>query len=113
MNSFGVSPRTWIQNCQHTKVNYIVVVVWGDIIGDKSMGVLPLVRLPTTNISQRTEKYALMVAIPATWYPQKTPDTFAYLATIIRAERNYEAGRWVAYNRQFQRETLARKDLNW
>ena len=36
-----------------------------------------------------------------------------YQATIIRSERNYEAGCWVAYDRLFRRGALARKDLNW
>ncbi len=42
----------------------------------------------------------------------RIPELFAYQATIVRAERNYEAGWWVAYDRQFRREALARKDLN-
>ena len=35
---------------------------------------------------------------------------FAYAAT---AKRNYEGQRWVVYDRQYRREALARKDLNW
>ena len=31
----------------------------------------------------------------------------------MRAERNYEGKRWVSYDRQFRREALARRDLNW
>ena len=38
---------------------------------------------------------------------------FVYQATIVRAEWNYEGQRWVTYDRQFRREALARKDLNW
>ena len=38
---------------------------------------------------------------------------FAYQAQIIWAQLNYEPGRWVSYNCQFQREALACKDLNW
>ena len=34
-------------------------------------------------------------------------------ASIVRAERNYEGNRWVVYDRQYRREALARKDLNW
>ncbi len=43
-------------------------------------------------------------------YPHKAAELFA---TILRAERNYEAGRWVTYDRQFRREALAHRDLNW
>ena len=46
-------------------------------------------------------------------FPEKAPELFAYAATIVRAERNYEGQRWVIYDRQYRREALARKDLNW
>ena len=45
--------------------------------------------------------------------PKRPPELFAYQASIIRAKRNYEVKQWVAYDRQFGREALARKDLNW
>ena len=35
------------------------------------------------------------------------------MATVVRAERNYESGRWVTYDRQFRRQALARKSLDW
>ena len=54
-----------------------------------------------------------MVAVIATRFQHKAPELFAYQATTVRAERNYEAGWCVAYDRQFRRETLSRKDLNW
>ena len=54
-----------------------------------------------------------MAAVLSTRFPAKAPEFFAYQALITRAERNYEAKRWVAYDRQFRREALARKDLNW
>ena len=68
---------------------------------------------PITDISQWVERYSLMAAVMATRYPHKAPELFAYQATIIRAERNYEAGRWVTYDRQFRRKALARRNLNW
>ena len=73
----------------------------------------PPSRPPVTDISQWVERYATMAALMATRFPHKAPELFAYLATVVRAERTYEAGRWVAYDRQFRREALARKDLNW
>ncbi len=70
-------------------------------------------RPPDTNISQWTERFAAMAALLSKRYPAKAPELFAYLATVVRAERNYEAGRWAAYDRQFRREALARKSLDW
>ena len=54
-----------------------------------------------------------MAGILATRFPDKAPELFAYHASIIRVERNYDKHRWVAYDRQYRREALARKDLNW
>jgi len=34
-------------------------------------------------------------------------------ACIVRAERNYEMRRWMAYNCQFRWEVLARRNLDW
>ena len=70
-------------------------------------------RLPITDISQWVERFSLMAAALCTRFPSKAPELFAYQALIVRAERNYEGRRWVAYDRQFRREALARKDLNW
>ena len=66
-----------------------------------------------TSISQWVERFSLMASVLATRFPEKAPEFFAYQATIVRAERNYEGNRWVVYDRQFRREALARKDLNW
>ena len=41
------------------------------------------------------------------------PQSCSHTRLISRAERNYEGKRWVSYHRQFRREALARKDLNW
>ena len=54
-----------------------------------------------------------MAATLMTCFPEKAPELFAYQASIVRAERNYEPGRWVSYDRQFRLEALARKNLNW
>ena len=70
-------------------------------------------RVPVTNISQWTERFSVMAAAISARFPHKAPELFAYQATIIRAERNYESGRWVAYDRLYRRGALARRDLNW
>ena len=73
----------------------------------------PPARPPITDISQWVERFSLMAAILSTRFPEKAPEFWAYQASIVRAERNYEGTRWVSYDRQFRREALARKDLNW
>lgn len=62
----------------------------------------PPAQLPITDISHWIERYSLMMATLAMRFPAKAPELFAYQASIVRAERNYEAGRWVAYDRQFR-----------
>jgi len=53
-----------------------------------------------------------MGAFLASRFPLKAPELFSYMASIIRAERNYESRRWVAYDRQYRREALARRSLD-
>ena len=73
----------------------------------------PPARPPITDVSHWVERLALMAAVICSRFPEKSPELFAYLGTIVRAERNYEGQRWVTYDRQYRREALARKDLNW
>ena len=73
----------------------------------------PPARLPITNISHGVERFLLMAAVICSRFPEKAPEMLAYMETIVRAERNYEGQRWVTYDRQFRKEALARKDLNW
>ncbi len=54
-----------------------------------------------------------MAAILASQFPKMAPELFAYQASNVRAERNYEGKQWVLYDCQYWREALARKDLNW
>ena len=70
-------------------------------------------RLPISKISQWVERFSLMAAVICTRFPHKAPELLAYQAAIVRAERNYEGTYWVSYDRQYRREALARKDLNW
>ena len=47
-------------------------------------------RLPVTDISIWVERFSLMAAILVTRFPGKAAELFAYQASIIQAERNYE-----------------------
>ncbi len=68
---------------------------------------------PILDISQWVERYVLMAGTLASRFPDKAPEFFAYLATIVWAERNYKPGSWVAYNKQYRRKALVRRYLNW
>lgn len=54
-----------------------------------------------------------MAAVLCTQFPEKAPELWAYQATIIRAEWNYEGKRWVTYDCQFHWQALTKRDLNW
>ena len=54
-----------------------------------------------------------MTAMLVTRFPEKGPELWAYQSTILNAAHSYEGATWVAYDRQFQCEMLAHKDLNW
>ena len=73
----------------------------------------PTRRAPITDIFTWLDCYSRMAPILATRFPEKASELWAYQATILRAAKNYEGTAWVAYDRQFRCESLARKDLNW
>ena len=68
---------------------------------------------PVTDIKVWLECYAKMAALLVSRYPHKGPELWAYQSKILRAAHNYEGTNWVAYDRQYRRDMLARKDLNW
>ena len=85
-----------------------------DDIPQQTPGHPPLpARPPIQDISVWMEKYSVMAAILSTRFPERAPELFAYQASVLRAERNYDDKRWVAYDRRYRREALAQKDLNW
>ena len=65
-----------------------------------------------TNISMWLERFSLMAATLVTRFPEKAPELFAYQVLMVRAERNYEPGRWILFDCQFRREALTRHYLN-
>ena len=54
-----------------------------------------------------------MAALLASRFPENAPELFAYQASIVRAERNFDSRRWVAYDRCYRREVVALKNLDW
>lgn len=70
-------------------------------------------RRPVTDILLWLECYAKMAAVLTTRFPEKAPEFWAYQATIIQAARDFKESAWVAYDRCYRREALARKSLDW
>ena len=73
----------------------------------------PPPKKPIQDISRWVEKFATMAAVLTARFPEKAPEMFAYLTSIVKAERNFEGSRWVAYDRCYRREALASKSLDW
>ena len=71
-----------------------------------------LARPPVQNISVWVEKFSVMAALLASRFPEKAPELFAYQASVLRAERNFDNRRWVAYDCCYRREALAQKNLD-
>ena len=70
-------------------------------------------RPPVTKIKTWLECYARLAAVLVTRFPEKAPELLAYQSTIVKAAHSYKGTTWVAYDRQYRRQMLARKDLNW
>eukprot|EP00731_Ephydatia_muelleri_P032810 Em0024g354a len=70
-------------------------------------------RAPIAEITLWLEGFARLALVLTSKHPTKAAEMWAYQSAIIRAARNYEGTAWVAYNRQYCREALARKYLNW
>ena len=68
---------------------------------------------PVNNIRVWLECYARMAAVLTTRFPEKATELWAYQTTIVKAAHTYEGSNWVSYDRQYRRDRLARKDLNW
>ena len=58
-------------------------------------------RFPVSDISVWIERFSLMAAVLVSRFPDKATELFAYQASIVRAERNYEGKCWVLYDRQY------------
>ena len=68
---------------------------------------------PVRDIKVWLECFVRMAALITTRFPEKVPELWAHQTTILKAAQNYEGSNWVAYDRQFRRDMLARRDLNW
>ena len=68
---------------------------------------------PVVSIKSWLECYARMATVLVSRFPEKAPELWAYQSTVLVAAHNYEGANWVAYDRQFRRAMLAKKNLNW
>ena len=46
-------------------------------------------------------------------FPEKAAELWAYQTSILHTVHAYEDSTWVAYDRLYRQEMLAKKDLNW
>ena len=70
-------------------------------------------RPPVITIKTWLDFFARLAAVLVSRFPENGPELWAYQSTILNAAHSYEGATWVAYDRQFRREMLAQKDLNW
>ena len=66
-----------------------------------------------TNLALWTECYAMLVAVLASRFPEKTPHFMAYLRTITRASRNFEGAAWASYDMAYRRQAANQHSLDW
>lgn len=74
---------------------------------------MPSRRSPISDIGVWVECYALMATVLVEQHPSKAPHLFAYLRRISRAARNFQGAAWVAYDRMYRRQALAKGSLDW
>ena len=70
-------------------------------------------RGPVTDISQWTECFAALAAILSTRFPDKAPQFWSYLRTIVKASRKFEGAAWASYDIAYRRQAANRKTLEW
>ena len=89
----------------------------GDVWPDDTPADTPAQRRPAKppviTIKSWLECYSRMAAVLVSRFPEKAPELWAYQCTIMKAAHDYDGANWVAYDRLFRRDMLARKDLNW
>ena len=68
---------------------------------------------PVMDIRIWLECFARLAAVLVTRFPEKAPELWSYQTSIVKAAHTYEGSNWVSYDRQYRRDMLAKKDLNW
>lgn len=53
-----------------------------------------------------------MAVLLCTQFPEKAAKLWAYHTSIIHTAHTYEGANWVAYDRMYKHEMLAKRDLN-
>jgi len=68
---------------------------------------------PVTDILVCIQCYSVLVSTLSLCYPDKVLELMAYMATIVRCQKDYDGPSWVLYDRAFWRRAEVTKDLNW
>ena len=66
-----------------------------------------------TNFLVWMECFAILVAVLANQYPEKTSHFMAYLRTITRASHNFERAAWASYDMAYWRQAANQRSLDW
>ena len=69
-------------------------------------------RLPVTDILLWLECFSMIASVLRMEFPDKAAEFWAYQTSIIKAARNFKGNVWVAYDHQYRREVLVKRDLN-
>ena len=104
-----------IQNLEFIEMSELLPEAWisdaaDDSVGQKSQSRR---RSPISEISVWVECFAMMAAVLAEKFPSKAPQLFIYMRRIVHAARNYRRTSWVAYDRLYRRQAVARCSLDW
>ena len=81
-----------------TRLAWATLVVFNTQLNPRRLGCKAAIQ----DISEWVECYSKMAAVLSARYPEKAPELWAYLASIVRAARNFEGSLWIGYDRQYR-----------
>ena len=101
---------------EFTEMSELRADIWPDDNGSSEEAATSRRRLgksPVMDIRIWLECFARLAAVLVTRFPEKAPELWSYQTSIVKAAHTYEGSNWVSYDRQYRRNMLAKKDLNW
>ena len=104
-----------IRNLEFIEMAELLLEAWPDenLSADPGQPHRRARRAPVTDILPWLECFGRLASVLCTEFPDKAAEFWAYQTSIIKATRNFEGTAWVAYDCQYRREALAKRDLNW
>ena len=106
-----------IKKLEFVEMSDLLPAAWSAAEAQDASGasstLLPNRRSPVSDIGVWVECYSLMASVLVESHPEKATHLFAYLRRVSRAARNFQGSAWVAYDRIYRRQALARGSLDW